>query len=354
LSKLTEREQIVLKNRYHLTNDLNKKATLKKIGDIYNITRERVRQIERESVRKIKELAAESEAAEFFKKIENDCVNFLEKNGGLAKENFLVDSFIKENYELNDLNANAFLFAMDNFLPKTEKIKNHESFHPIWKVSDLDLTKIENWLKEIETILTEKKDLLKHEQLLDLAREKLGDDLKQYFELLKEKHNLQDIKDFLESHLGASAKIEKNINDEWGLAHWETISPKKLGDKIALIFKKESKPLHFRDIAERINQANFDSKKICAATVHNELIANENFVLIGRGLYANKNWGFVTGTVAEIIRSVLATNGEPMSKEKIMEEVLRQRQVNRSTIYLTLINKSKFQKTPDGKFAIIK
>ncbi|MFA6536966.1 MAG: sigma factor-like helix-turn-helix DNA-binding protein [Patescibacteria group bacterium] len=354
LAKLTEREQIVLKNRYHLTNELNKKSTLKKIGDLYNITRERVRQIEKEAVRKIKELAQEQEYADFLKNLEKECAEYIEKNGGLVREDVLVNDFIKPNFPLENWHSNAFLFVMEHLLDRTQRVLDHEYFYPIWKTDELNLDKVIDWLRQIEKELIEQKELLQHEQMLVLAKEKLVTELAGYFSLLQQKHGLQDTQKFLEAHLDATSKIEKNIINEWGLAHWENVQPKKLGDKIALIFKKENKPLHFREIAEAINQAKFDGKKICAATVHNELIANGEFVLIGRGLYANKNWGFVTGTVADIIRSIFAESEEPMTKEKIIEEVLRQRQVNRSTVYLTLINKNKFQKTPDGKFYLLK
>ena len=56
LSKLSEREQEVLRKRYQLTHDLKKKATLKQIGDSYEITRERVRQIEVATIKKIRQI----------------------------------------------------------------------------------------------------------------------------------------------------------------------------------------------------------------------------------------------------------------------------------------------------------
>ena len=161
-----------------------------------------------------------------------------------------------------------------------------------------------------------------------------------------------NLEDFIENYLHTSQTIEKNILDKWGLVHWETVKPKKLGDKIFLVFQKVNEPLHFRDIADKINQANFDHKNICAATVHNELIANDKYVLIGRGIYAIKDWGYSIGTVADIIERILTESEKPLSKSDIYEEVLRQRKVNKSTIYLTLINKDKFNKTAEGLFSL--
>ena len=63
-------------------------------------------------------------------------------------------------------------------------------------------------------------------------------------------------------------------------------------------------------------------------------------VLIGRGIYALKEWGFVPGTVLDVIVNVLNTNGEAMSTEEITKEVLKTRNVKQTTIYMNLQNKS--------------
>ena len=57
LSRITEREARVLKMRYGLSN--GKRMTLKEIGKAVGLTRERVRQIEREAKRKLEEYVKE-------------------------------------------------------------------------------------------------------------------------------------------------------------------------------------------------------------------------------------------------------------------------------------------------------
>jgi len=57
LSRITEREARVLKMRYGLTN--GKRMTLKQIGEAVGLTRERVRQIEKEAKRKLEEYVKE-------------------------------------------------------------------------------------------------------------------------------------------------------------------------------------------------------------------------------------------------------------------------------------------------------
>ncbi|MFN0136249.1 MAG: RNA polymerase sigma factor RpoD/SigA [Phycisphaerae bacterium] len=57
LNKITDREAKVLKMRYGLTNKNGKRMTLKEIGDAVGLTRERVRQIEKEARIKLEEQA---------------------------------------------------------------------------------------------------------------------------------------------------------------------------------------------------------------------------------------------------------------------------------------------------------
>ena len=46
--------------------------------------------------------------------------------------------------------------------------------------------------------------------------------------------------------------------------------------------------MHFVDISNKIIELLEDNVKI--NTIHNELIRNEDFVLIGRGIYALREW----------------------------------------------------------------
>jgi DNA-directed RNA polymerase delta subunit len=101
--------------------------------------------------------------------------------------------------------------------------------------------------------------------------------------------------------------------------------------------KKERIPMHFIEISNKITSYLGDKVKV--NTIHNELIRNDEFVLIGRGIYALKEWGFKPGTVLDVIVEVMKKNNGPMSTESIVTKVLKVRNVKKTTIYMNLQNK---------------
>ncbi|MBU1132208.1 hypothetical protein KKC32_03105 [Patescibacteria group bacterium] len=350
LSQLSEREQEILKQRYQLTSDLERRATLKQIGDNYKITRERVRQIEKESIRKLVAMKSQPEFTGQLNQLENELLQYIKKNGGIVREDKLLSEFAEANHTFDFLHSNSYLFVLDNFIDSVLKSADHDNFYKIWFLQELNLDKVNELLEKTSASIEEKGNLLSEQGILNIGKEHLDEELTAMLQNYLDRNDNVSLENFLISYLNASRKVEKNILDQWGLANWKKIRPQKLGDKIFLIFEKETKPLHFREIAEKINQSKFDHKNICPATVHNELIANDQYVLIGRGIYALKTWGYATGTVADIIENILKKSAEPLNKDDIYNEVLKQRQVNKSTIYLTLINKDQFEKDANGKF----
>jgi len=138
---------------------------------------------------------------------------------------------------------------------------------------------------------------------------------------------------------------------EFGLAKWPEIKPRGVKDSAFLALKKEQKPLHFRTIASLSNELEGQTKKVLPQTVHNELIRDVRFVLVGRGIYALKEWGYEDGTVRDIILKVLK-NKAPLSKDEILKEVQKQRLVKQNTVFLNLSNKDEFIKNEEGKYEI--
>ena len=155
------------------------------------------------------------------------------------------------------------------------------------------------------------------------------------------------------NYLVLTIEIEKNVFGQWGLSLWKEVRPKDVGDKAYLVMKHHKKPEHYSAITDMINKARFDNRMAYKETVHNELIKDQRFILIGRGIYALSEWGYKSGVVADVISEILKQTGQPMSREKIIEEVLKRRIVKKNTILVGLSNKKFFKKVGKNAYYLV-
>lgn len=305
---LPERTENVVLRRFGLENE--NRETLDLIGKSYGITRERVRQIERDGILKIKP------KTENYPKVFQYFNDQLKESGELRKEDVLLELLGGPKFQ----NHILFLLTLsDSF----ERFPENEEFHSLWTINSNSLDKAK---KIIDSF---------------------------YSQLLKENQpmNLEDYKSSVSSkpllsYLEVSKKIHQGSEKQFGLKDWPEINPRGIKDKAYLILKKEGKPLHFTESARLI------SEKALPQTVHNELIKDKRFVLVGRGLYALREWGYEPGVVKDVILKILEETKNPLTKKEIVNEVLKQRFVKETTILLNLNNQKYFQKNPQGKYLI--
>ena len=128
------------------------------------------------------------------------------------------------------------------------------------------------------------------------------------------------------------------------------INVKGIRDYAYLVIRRHGSPIHFKEVAELIKK--LFNKKAHVATCHNELIKDSRFVLVGRGLYALKEWGYMSGVVKDVIKKILEKNG-PLTKEQIIEKVLKERYVKENTIMVNLQNQKFFKKNKDHTYEYI-
>lgn len=334
---LSERERQILWRRFGLGGE--EAETLENIGKSFNITRERVRQIERLSIHKLKQ---NRQAQEVIKPLKQVVVEILEAEGGAVTENRFIELLVES---VNEMNINIIRFFMNELLSEAVTvIRDKDSqFTAGWRLRTASMEAIEKLISTARDIITQRGVPVAEEELVkQLVAQKLPAPLTG---VLTEPSIIVNL-------LQLSTLIRKNPFGEWGLKHWETITPKRMNDKIYLVLKKYGRPLHFREIVKLINEQSFDHKKAYAPTVHNELILDDKFVLVGRGIYALREWGYKPGVVSDVITDILRERGEPMNREELVEAVLKQRLVKRGTIYLALANRKKFTQLPDGRYTI--
>lgn len=313
-SELLDREKDILSRRFGLGGE--KAETLEKIGGLHKLTRERVRQIESASIKKIKKLENLEMSIDFLKKAVED---LLEENGGLIRRDYLLDILTVICLEINnDSNAsdeeyeknrriyrNHFNFIISKLMGDSfELVDNHNDFNSSFKTKDYDISSLEELTKDLLAKVDTLKKTMKTEELLDLLKEldsynrhkenlnRQGVDITKIFksQVFPDKAELINNNKILYSLMQSIKNLEQNKYGDWGIADWQEIKPKTVNDKIYLILKHAGKPLHFTEIAKKINEIKFDRKTANAATVHNELILDNRYILVGRGTYGLKEW----------------------------------------------------------------
>jgi hypothetical protein len=360
-NELAERERNVLIRRYGLHG--KDKETLEKVGKAHELTRERIRQIEASSIKKLLSLSKLSDYVSDFKKVINQ---LLEEHGGFMDKDYLLELLvifsadgIKKDKEVLDIHKSHLNFLISKLLKNDfELTANSKHFNNSYKLKYKAFDHIEELAEELHEKIKEINNIFKTEELIsvikNLDKYKAHKDKFDFIgsldvsdvlggEYYKENSDIINENKALYTILRAAKKINQNKFGYWGHHKSKEIKPKTINDKIYLILKHMGdKPLHFIEIAQKINEIGFDNKKANPATVHNELILDDKYVLVGRGLYTLKEKGFKKGTVSDVIKEVLANNN-PMKRDEIIEKVLEKRMVKKATIVLALMDREKFK-----------
>jgi len=302
--------------------------TLEAIGKKYNITRERVRQIENHAIltiRKSKEYQKEKKAFDELEQV-------LKSLGGLISEEDLLNHVSKDKSVHNHLNL--LLILGESF----KKNKEDDNFKHRWYMDEELSDKVHRSLHALYNNLSDH----------DLVSEQ--DIISSFAEHLKEVSDEYKKEEILKRWLALSKAVSKNPLGEWGKSHSPNVNAKGMRDYAFLVIRKHGSPIHFTEVAKQIEK--LFKKKAHVATTHNELIKDPRFVLVGRGLYALSEWGYISGVVKDVIRKVIEQNG-PMPKDKIIEKVLKERYVKENTIMVNLQNPKYFKKDKEGRYSMV-
>jgi hypothetical protein len=298
LNVLSDKERYVVTHRYAL--DGTKRSTLAQIGRHFQVTRERIRQIEKYALKKLQRAAASSDLL----KISAFVKQLLITHGGVMAQNRVLselDRFLP--HVDQSLNPELKLIASLDF--EIIQVGNTVNFYPHFRLRDVTFADIRVVSRHAATVLNERKIVMTLEQVVIGVQERIG----------------YDHPAFKSSFIRASLYVDKRIKVEDGevsLYDWRHVNPRTLREKIRFILTESNRPLHFMDLAEEITQKEFDTRKVSLQAVHNELINCEEFVLIGRGIYALGQWGYSEGTVADVISTILKDNG-PLYADQLIK-----------------------------------
>jgi len=326
LSGLQERAYNVVFNRFGLGEDAERK-TLEAIGQTYGVTRERVRQIENaalQSIRKSENFKTESPVFEELKTLLNSL-------GGVVGEDDFLSHISKDRSVQNHIHL--YLVLHDYFT----KHKEDEHFSARWTTDPVLADKVHDSLSGIYKELTDD-ELVAEIELVNRFISALKDVAEEY-----------QTEEIARRWLSMSKRIGKNPLGEWGPTDSSNISTRGIKDYAYLVMRKHGSPMHFKEVAESIGQT--FGKKTHIATCHNELIKDERFVLVGRGVYALKEWGYKPGVVRDVIKEILKKSG-PLSKEDVIDAVMKERYLKKNTILVNLQNAKYFKKEKNGLYSL--
>jgi hypothetical protein len=315
-----ERDRKIVAARFSL--GLDKRQTLEKIGAAFGITRERVRQIEKAATSKLKQNPSPQ-----LKQIDSILHRHLKANGHI---NLLGE--VAEAIGAKTPAEKAYITFLATLAPSIEVIEDGDHYHAA-------LATLPNYDRRRIAALTEQlvAQLKKHGEPMpvDTLHAKAAPD--------------EDMR-----AIEGIARVSKKLADldgYWGLSHWPEVNPRSIRDKTYLVLSKHGDPLHFTDIAGRISGLGQRKRDVTVQAVHNELIKDPRFVLVGRGIYALAEWGYTPGTVADIITEILGQES-PLHKDEIVKRVLQKRQVKTTTIVLNLQEKDQFVRVSKATYTL--
>lgn len=320
-----DREREIISRRFGLSGQ---KETLEQIGELLNITRERVRQLEKAILVRLR-IGAEEGNIEDLAAAEKLIIRNLTELGRVARTSDLADRIYNHKSTPAERAKLTFIASISHNLTALDE---NDSYYAAIGIAEYgDAKTIHERVNQIVDVIKKHKAPMTLDEL-DSALDYEHPD-----------------------HIKAVASISKllaSLNGLWGLAKWPTVNPRNIRDKIFVVLETKKEPMHFSEIADAISKSEFRRKNVTIQAIHNELIKDSRFILIGRGIYALSSWGYKRGTVSDIIASILKEAGEPLTREEIVKRVLRARKVKETTVLLNLQNKQLFEKVDRDMYTI--
>lgn len=293
-------------------------VTLAELGNRYGLTRERIRQVEALA---LKAVSVKTKTAEFGDFVRNVSA-VLKRGGGLKREDWLTE----ELGGVSQTNKLKFLLEISGAFYCAGGDRN---FYPHWYRAEADKRKALDFINAVV------KNAARENFLAGFA--KLTGDFGVSGNVARDWASI-------------SKKIAINIYGDLGLSEWSEINPKTARHWTYLVLKKEKRPLHFIEIAKAVTALR--KQATYAPTVHNELIKDDRFVLVGKGTYTLKEFGVTPGTARELIGHYLRKHG-PLKSREVVKMVLQERLFKENTVLINLQNRKHFRRLEDGRYTLL-
>ena len=326
VKEVIPRNRDIISRRFGLKN--GRKETLESIGRGYGITRERVRQIEEFTLKQLSKISNNNADMAGYVNWTRDLIN---SKGGVMREKDLFKTFSGQDTDSSANTSLVFILSVEGGLVRY--LENDE-FHAFWSSDSQKLNSFKNAAATFVKALEKNGSVVSSDELDSFAKKNFVENV--------------------ETCLSVSKSVSQNIFGQVGLVSWPEVKPRGVRDKAYLVLKRASSPRHFGEISRLINEASFANKKANVQTVHNELIKDTRFVLVGRGMYALSEWGYSTGTVKDVLIDILKKAQKPIPKASLIAKVKDARMVKENTILLNLQDSKTFSRKEDGTYTLRK
>jgi DNA-directed RNA polymerase delta subunit len=332
----------IIRRRFGLAD--NQISTLEELGYYYDVTRERIRQIEAKEIKRLRSL------------LNGD---FKPKDWLLDKR--LADSFLRIQEKLwsaGRVLSEDEMFTVLGGLPQgggylallMEVLGYRElpnvsagfrgSIKRGWyNPKKIRRTEIENLLRGVDVIF-DAVDFLDEFDFVVKAKKRIG-------------------RGASNEALLEMTKICPEIEHKNQLLGVSFVSLRNAGDKAYRILSSKNKPVHYSELCREINyieSAYGSSKLISATNLKNQMIGDERFISIGKsGEWGLAAWGSCQNiTIVDAMESVLHKAGTPLSIDEIIDGVRKIRpDASRKSFVVYLGTRAdKFSRTTEGLYAL--
>ena len=217
-----EREREIISRRFGLTGQ---KETLEQIGDLLNITRERVRQLEKAILVRLR-IGADEGKISGLAAAEKLIIRNLTEMGRVARTPDLAERIYGHESTATERAALVFLSAISKNL--TEISENDNYYSGVGIASYGDEQEIEKRVDEVVSVIKKHGEPITIDQLDSELDYEHPDNIRA---------------------IASISKQLSTLNGLWGLAKWPTVNPRNIRDKIFVVLEAKHEPMHFSEIA---------------------------------------------------------------------------------------------------------
>jgi hypothetical protein len=340
-----KRNQDILNKRFSLNG--GKTYTLEDIGSYYDITRERIRQIESNAIKEINQLLSGNLKTKGWKIDGSLETTYLSLKKRLHGADFIIlqheiDAILNEHF--GDTFTHGYLMLFMEVLGYKNIPNTFIGFRGTTKTAWCLAAKYRK--KEIEATF----------QALDVIFDNTSK-ISLFDLTIQAKKNTKNkiSNDSIHVALKACKEIEV-ANDSVSIKFTYL---RNVADKAYRILEANGKPMHYSAIAREINLLNKESssfKPVKDRNLTNQLVQDNRFIAIAKsGEWGLSTWEQLSNiTIVEAMEQVLHKAGEPMSRQGLAEGVLELRPDASMKSLITYLNdlSDKFTRVDKGRYAL--